>query len=523
MKIKNTLAMMALSAISLTGMAQDPYLNNTIISTSDLFGTSRFVGMGGAMGALGADISTISSNPAGLALFSKNEMSLTAGASWMGHNSAAGWANGTHGKFDQLGVVASFKGSGRLRNVNLTFNYQKKADYDNCFFGETWTAASWADQLDGLAEEAFEYRSSLYGHPDTYFSTLYALGDDYGLFRDDIVKNPDDPNSTLSITTGALSSYEVNVSANVDNRYFFGMTLGLDNVNFRRGTDYWEQRTDALGNIQDFGYINEQVISGNGFNIKLGAIVRPFESNAFRVGFTVETPTWYKLKYVDDQSLTTKYYWDNQTKELVYDADLGQYYTHYVYDLSNSYINYLSYRITTPWKVRVQMGSTHSTCFAWGVEYEYANYPGTTMKFPGAYGGTTTDEMFNEATNTMLRPQHTVRAGLEYKPISALSLRAGYNFITSTTAPDSYWDPFLSDTSLSYPTGLDYMNQSDVHIATFGVGYRHKWFYADLAYKYRHQTGEYYAFDSFYSNVDMDPIPVDLSRHSINATIGVRF
>ena len=96
-------------------------------------------------------------------------------------------------------------------------------------------------------------------------------------------------------------------------------------------------------------------------------------------------------------------------------------------------------------------------------------------------------------------------------------------FITSTTKSDSFWDPYFADCSLSYPTGLDYMNLSDTNILTLGLGYRSKYFFADLAYKYRHQTGEYYAFDSYYSNVDMAPIPVNLSTHSITATVGVRF
>lgn len=515
--------LLALSAFSLSAMAQDPYFNNTIINTSDVFGTSRYVGMGGAMGALGADISVISSNPAGLGLITKTEASFTAGAAWLGNNSAKGMAKGTFGQFDQIGAVASFKGSGRVRNVNLAFNYQKKASYDNSFFGETHTAASWADQLYGLAEEAYTNRNYLYGNPDNYFNTLYGLAESSGLFDDVIKKNPNDPNSTLSISRGTLSAYELNLSMNLDNRYFFGMTMGIDNVDFRRVTDYWEQRTDEFGKIQDFGYCNEQRVTGNGFNLKFGAIVRPFESSPFRIGVTVETPTWYDLKYVDDQSLATKYAWDDKQGMAFYDPTPGMYHTHYVYDMSNSYINYLEYRITTPWKVRAQMGSTVSTNFAWGLEYEYANYPGATMKYPAPYGGTTTDEDFNDMTDMMLRPQHTLRAGVEYKPVSPLSLRAGYNYITSTTSPDSFWDPFYSDNALSYPTGLDYMNLSDTHIATFGLGYRHKRFYADLAYKYRRQTGEYYAFDSFYSNVDMSAIPVDLSRHSIVATLGVRF
>ena len=514
---------MAMLALGLSASAQDTYLNNTIINSTDIFGTSRFVAMGGAMGALGADISTISSNPAGLGMFTKNEASLTAGAAWMSRNTASNYTSGTYAKFDQVGIVTTFKGSGAMRTVNFGFNYQKKADYNSSFYGATLSAASWADQLDGLAGEAFDNRGFLYGNADTYYNTLYGLGDVVGLFQDNIVKSNNDENSTLYVTRGALSAFDFNVSTNIDNRVFLGVTLGVDNVDFRKTTDYWEQRTDDLGQIQDFGYVNEQVITGNGFNFKFGAIVRPLDSSSFRIGFTVETPTWYKLKYIDDQSLTTKYAWNDKQQVLEYDHTPNTYHTYYVYDLSDSYINYLEYRITTPWKVRAQMGSTISNNFAWGAEYEFAHYPGTTMKFPSAYGGTTTDADLNDMTARMLQSQHTLRLGVEYKPISTLSLRAGYNYIGSTTTPDSYWDPFFADCTLSYPTGLDYMNLSDTNIYTFGIGYRSKYFFADLAYKYRHQTGQYYAFDSFYSNVDMAPIPVNLSTHSITATLGVRF
>lgn len=109
-----------------------------------------------------------------------------------------------------------------------------------------------------------------------------------------------------------------------------------------------------------------------------------------------------------------------------------------------------------------------------------------------------------------------------------MALRAGYNFITSSTKPNAEWDPYYSDAALSYPTSLDYMNLSDVHIITLGAGYRHKWFYADLAYKYRYQRGDYYAFNPYYSQaIDpeamMSPILVNMDRHTITATLGVRF
>ena len=44
--------------------AQDTYESARLLG-SDLNGTARYVGMGGAMEALGADISTMSTNPAG--------------------------------------------------------------------------------------------------------------------------------------------------------------------------------------------------------------------------------------------------------------------------------------------------------------------------------------------------------------------------------------------------------------------------------------------------------------------------
>ena len=251
------------------------------------------------------------------------------------------------------------------------------------------------------------------------------------------------------------------------------------------------------------------------------------------MGLTVETPTWYSLKYVDDQILTTKYRYDENKKEYVYESAQGKYNPHSVYSLSDSYINYLEYHLTTPWKVRAQIGSTVGTRFAWGVEYEFVNYPGTTMKYPSRYGGYNyADEGFMDMTKEILKAQHTVRAGLELKPISSVSLRAGYNFITSSTSQNGEWDPFFSDDALAYPTGVDYMNLSDVHIATLGVGYRYKWLYADISYKYRYQRGDYYAFNQAYSQallgVDsntpiMDPIAVNMDRHSIMATIGARF
>lgn len=46
-------------------------------SQPDLRGTARFMGMGGAFGALGGDLSTLSQNPAGIGVYRSNELGFT--------------------------------------------------------------------------------------------------------------------------------------------------------------------------------------------------------------------------------------------------------------------------------------------------------------------------------------------------------------------------------------------------------------------------------------------------------------
>ena len=54
-------------AISLGASAQTQY-DAARLMGGELNGTTRFVGMGGAMGALGGDISVIGTNPAGIGI-----------------------------------------------------------------------------------------------------------------------------------------------------------------------------------------------------------------------------------------------------------------------------------------------------------------------------------------------------------------------------------------------------------------------------------------------------------------------
>ena len=92
-------------------------------------------------------------------------------------------------------------------------------------------------------------------------------------------------------------------------------------------------------------------------------------------------------------------------------------------------------------------------------------------------------------------------------------------------------------------TGTDFMNLGATNIFTFGLGYHIKGFYANVAYKYRMQKGDFYAFNPDYQlnresghpllNQDANqfiteatslrPVEVNLDRHDITFTLGYEF
>ena len=77
-----------LIGILLFGLTAGLYAQNqnfydaSIASTSEVNGTARFVAVGGAMGALGGDASTVSYNPAGIGVYRSSELTISGNIHW---------------------------------------------------------------------------------------------------------------------------------------------------------------------------------------------------------------------------------------------------------------------------------------------------------------------------------------------------------------------------------------------------------------------------------------------------------
>ncbi len=506
-----------LLATSLVTQAQNTYMNEFITnSSSDIIGTARYVGMGGALGALGADMSVISWNPAGIGLYRKNDVALTFGGLWgKSHIEEAGRGKGT---FDQAGFVYNMRtGSESVPYVNFSFNFQKKINFNYNFYADNDNLGglSQMDQLAGLTDYVTDNNTSLAG---LAYDNKFFLADGNYMYNN--IRSSS--NQFTHHSEGSLQSFDFNLSTNIQDKVFLGLTVGLDNMRYRGWNSYWEFQN----NEYNHDVYNDIQISGTGVNIKLGTIIRPIEDSPFRFGLTIETPTWLKLR--------------NSTV-----MNLNDYY-------KDGVESYLKFSLRTPWKFRTSLGSTIGRSFAWDVDYEFADYVGMSMSYPdNSYypydinSNSLNDVAMNRHSRKYLRGTHTVRVGLEANATQNLSFRLGYNFSSSAYEKDVSFDQLHiadegSTAMRDYATNTNFMRLGNTHILTMGMGYHYKKFYVDLAYKIRNQKGDFYAFDtSFTSNdpiyqknvasqyIDMaqgiDPVEVNLTRHAITCSLGFKF
>ena len=106
-------------------------------NSNDIIGSARFVGMGGAMGALGGDPSSININPAGLGVYrSFLEVSLGMGVNI--NNTTADWDGTTtddrrvHVPFNHASFIIGYTNKDKSKGVvgnNFGFSYSKLKDF----------------------------------------------------------------------------------------------------------------------------------------------------------------------------------------------------------------------------------------------------------------------------------------------------------------------------------------------------------------------------------------------------------
>lgn len=479
--------------------AQETYENTKLID-NDLNGTARYVGMGGAMEALGADISVINSNPAGIGLFRRSSGSVSFGLVSQDGASSFKYGNKTNASFDQAGFVYSMR-DGRRTFINFGFNYHKSKNFDyilNAASGLNGASQHKLSYMKALANEnnldktssgwrgKFAYTSQL---DNLYYNTLMMTSSD-GFFYNDASRY-----EFGRAETGYIGEYNFNTSANVNDRVYLGVTIGIHDVHYT-GHSLYNEALVNLNNqtVGDITVNDERRITGTGYNASFGIIFRPVDASPFRIGLSVTTPTLYDLK-------TSNYtYLINNTK-----ADGGG-------KLQGDYPNYTTgesyeFKLFTPWKFGVSLGHTVGNYLALGASYEYADYSrldtrvndGYDVDYWGdVYEHSSSDEPMNRHTRETLKAVSTLKIGAEAKVMPNLAVRAGYNYVSPMFKKEGYKDGNIDSYGSNYSSATDYTNWEATNRYTVGVGYTLGKMSFDLAYQYAQTNGKFHPFADSY-------------------------
>lgn len=448
-------------------------------SQDNIQGTARFRALSGAFGALGGDMSAVSLNPAGSAVFSSSHASFTLSTSETTNDTqyfnGSGSTNDSNFDINQGGAAFVFasRDDSPWRKFTLGIAYEKTNDFDNNWFAFGTNTNNQSIDLyflnyaDGLRLDEI---SALDGESLT--DAYAGIGNAYGFAHqqaflgfESFILEPDDINNDANTTyssnlangdfnhdytytsTGYNGKITFNMAAQYEENLYLGLNLNSHFIDYQRKTLLFEDNTNAGSIINDIEFENTLSTTGNGFSFQLGGILKL--SPEFRVGLTYDSPIWYTIEEETTQYLAT-----------VRD-DAG---TNVTQVVNPQIVNiYPQYKLQTPAKVTGSLAYVFGKQGLISFDYSRKDYSSTKFKPENDYTNV------NNNISNMLTDASTYRLGGEYKH-KQFSFRGGYRFEES---------PYKNGITVGDLTGY-----------SFGVGYNFGNTKLDVTYDQSNRTNE---------------------------------
>ncbi|NDV47250.1 hypothetical protein D0T49_09355 [Paludibacter sp. 221] len=515
-KIKLAL-ILSLSVVSIAMLkAQTTEFDAIKIAHQDISGTARYMGMAGAFGALGGDVSAIKDNPAGLGVYRSSEITTT--FNFLTQTSHASWEGATASDdlfklgFKNAALVGSFKtwnaqdGSNQgLLQSNWGFSYNRLKNFNrNTKIKSGELDDSMADYIaffsNASAVRPSDFTNSSYFYDDfdnTELPWLTVLG-----YRSNLIEydNRDEPSwypfagSTpskaiyTSSERGYIDEYAFSWGGNFSNKLYLGATLNISSITYDLIRTYSETYASMAPDMQTG---NKLSITGNGINLNVGLIFRPF--NQLRIGLSYKTPTLYNLE---------------GNVNNVYMDDVSEYGTTYNYELR------------TPGVANAGVAYIFGKRAILSTDLVYTNYK--QAKIYNSFDGYNTYyEYNNENLKEIANHAFLVKVGGELLLTERVFLRAGFAAETAVVSDKKEDDTLIykrmqynsvrTDTEYSFHKGTNYI--------TAGLGYRGNKWYIDAAFVNRNMKEEFYPYES-----DLfTPAKVTIRNYDVVATLGIKF
>ncbi|NCP90678.1 MAG: transporter [Flavobacteriales bacterium] len=472
-------------------------------SQDDIQGSARFRALSGAFGALGGDLSAVSLNPAGSAVFTRSYASFS--ISNLDTKNDSRYFNGfnttTENKFDinQGGAVFVFANNNSntpWKKFTISMEYDKTRNFD-----DQWSAVgtntnnnsidlyflNYADglRLDEISALPGESISDAYSEIGNFFGFGHQqafLGFESFILEPD---SNDDANTTYFsnlangtfnqqytyASTGYNGKITFNAAVQYEDNLYLGINLNSHLINYDRTTLLFESNSNVGSIINDIDFENTLSTIGTGFSFQLGGILKL--SNEFRVGLTFDSPVWYSIEEETTQFLST-----NGTNGAVV--------------VNPQVVNvFPRYRLQTPAK------ATGSLAYVFGdqglISFDYSVKDYSKTKFRPKSDPAFIDQ--NNIIGSQLTTASTYRIGGEYK-YKQFSFRGGYRFEES---------PYKNEVTVG-----------DLNGYSLGIGFNFGNTKLDLTFDEANRTNK----NALYQVGLTDAATVDTKNTNVTLTLG---
>ncbi len=386
--------------------------------------SARSIGLGGAMGSVGADPSVVLNNPASLAQYKSNAFNISLGMNNVKNSSD--YLNGNS--------VKSNRYSAEIPSINLVFTERKMrrdgpatTGWVNYNFGIGWNKTAdfnrrisysgtntqnsmlnyVADYVQGLPSSQLDANDEQLNQGFYYFENMFWYAYLIDTISDQNYTATIDPNmanfnqSGAITTSGGMNELNFSFAANYEHKLYFGFGVNVHSVDYRESNRYTEfDNPLTLGTWNSYDFSRNLETDGLGYSGRLGLVFRP--SNQLRLGMSLHSPTVLNL---------TDYYSDELY--VVYDDGSTE-------DLRTIDKEY-SYTVVTPLKYALQASYFFGKRGFVSAEIENVDYSSMNIY---------ADDYDFEAQNETIAGKYTtatnLKLGAEYA-INEFRLRAGFS------------------------------------------------------------------------------------------------
>lgn len=497
-KIALSIGVIACLRLSIAG-AQSYTEEALMFSRIRVGGTARIQAMGGAQIALGGDLSLAYSNPAGLGMYNRSDVTVTPAfnttnisSAYFGNTKDASQSTfilphlGIAFHADQDGRKGLWGGTlgitfNRINDFNEQFSYSASNPH-NSLIDYFVVDANKNGDVSQFAPGGYQYNrptglayynylvnpQSVLNPPgptDQYFTVVTGIP-----LQTETVKN-----------TGAQNQWNLSYGVNFNDKVFLGAGLGIVSLKYSSDKQYSEQFTETGHPMSPMKLHESLSMNGTGINFTVGTIIRPI--TPLQIGLSIATPSAIEIEETYNAYMSTS--WDS-----VQYANGVSSHEAFTDNVTSTY------SLSTPWKISSGLAYFFQKRGFLTADVEWISYGKTRYSGGGDWSAD------NDIINNTYQSTFNLRFGGEYR-WNNFRFRAGYSYMP---------DPFR--------TPENNVNREIISLSG-GVGYRTEKFYIDLAVIRSRGDMSYRPYQLYYA---LDPLVTQTRKSTVvMITVGLPF